>query len=157
MVSGGMRGCWGMCSCRRREACVVVGGMHGCWGACMVARGQAWLPGGMRGYLGGMNGCQVGVRGWGWHVWSPDGARCVGCDEIWSISGWYASYWIAFLFQFISYPMKVFTSRLNLYFAQNQLITTPYSNISTEHFHTDMRTLWFLRNLIYQGHGRTAG
>ena len=41
-------------------------------GACVVSRGgRAWLPG---------------------------GGACVGYDEIRSMSGWYASYWNAFLF-----------------------------------------------------------
>ena len=61
----------------------LLGGMHGCQAACMVARGVC--------------GCQGG------HVWLPGGkcgcgGACIGYDEIWSMSGQYASYWNAFLF-----------------------------------------------------------
>ena len=113
VVAGGMHGCgghawlWG--------ACMVVGGMHGCggvcgcggqvwlWGAGVVVEGHAWLQGG----LGGVHGCGgacviVGacmvVGEGGMH-----GCRgaCVGYDEIWSMSGRYASYWNAFLLSFL--------------------------------------------------------
>ena len=96
-LSGGVRG-WGACVVARGECMVgwhawLLGGVHGCWGAawlqgaCVVARGHAWLPGGM--------------HGWG-HAWLPGacmvvGVACVGYNEIWSMSGWYASYWNAFL------------------------------------------------------------
>ena len=69
VARGGMYGCSG-----------GAGGMHGCsWGGCVVALGGcAWLlPGGVRGFSGG---------------------ACVGYDEIRSVSGRYASYWNAFLF-----------------------------------------------------------
>ena len=66
------------------------GGMHGCsWGACMVALGgHAWL---LRGAcvvaLGGVHDCSRG------------GMRGIQRDtEIRSMSGRYASYWNAFLF-----------------------------------------------------------
>ena len=97
-------------------ACVVArGGMHGCWGGgacmvargvCVVARGCAWLPGG-----GGMCGCRgtCDCEGHAWlpgacmggHAWLPGGMHgcqgaCMGY-EIQSMSGWYASYWNAFL------------------------------------------------------------
>ena len=71
----------GMCGCS--------GGVHGCsGGACVVALGgHAWLLGG----VGGWGGCVVlpgggrgGVRGF--------------FHEIRSMSGRYASYWNAFLF-----------------------------------------------------------
>ena len=52
-------------------------------GACMVAGGHAWL-------LGGMCGC--------WGVCMVAGGACIGYGEIRSMSGWYASYWNAFLF-----------------------------------------------------------
>ena len=72
--------CWG--------ACVVAGCVCGCQGAClfargacMVARGHAWLQGACV-VVGG------GVHGWG---------ACIGYDKIQSMSGWYASYWNAFL------------------------------------------------------------
>ena len=52
--------------------CVVASvGMHAC--------GGAWLGG-----VQGCGGCVVG--------------GCIGYDEIWSMSGRYASYWNAFLF-----------------------------------------------------------
>ena len=73
---GSVRGCSG-------------GGMRGCsQGACMVAPGGCvWLPPGGCAwfFLGGMRGFSRGA--------------CVGYDEIWSMSGRYASYWNAFLFQ----------------------------------------------------------
>ena len=52
------------------------GGVHGDGGACMVATGCAWWQG----------ACVVA------------GGVCVGYDEIRSVSGRYASYWNAFLF-----------------------------------------------------------
>ena len=67
--------------------CLVVGDVHGCrghvWlqGAYMVVGGHAWLPG-EHAWLWGA--CVV-ARG------------CIGYDEIWSMNGWYASYWNAFL------------------------------------------------------------
>ena len=97
--------------CPQGEHVWLPGGMHGCQGACVVARGHAWLPGacmvarGMRGcggcvwLLGGV--CGYGsVYGWG-HVWlwgaCVVAGGCIGYDEIWSMSGRYASYWNAFL------------------------------------------------------------
>ena len=63
----------------------------------MVARvgyllGGAWLP-------GGMHGC---------------GGMCVGYDKIWSMSGWYASYWNAFL---LIHP---FTVKVKNYFLNGE-------------------------------------
>ena len=64
-----------MCGCRGCAwlwgACVVVGGVQGCRGACMV--------------VGGEGACVVG-------------GECVVAeyDEIWSMSGRYASCWNAF-------------------------------------------------------------
>ena len=99
LLRGGMRGCSG-------GACMVawgggvcmvapggMGGMRGCSG------GHAWLlwggvhAGGLRGCSGGVcmvapGGCVVALGG-GMHGFS---------DEIWSMSGRYASYWNAFLF-----------------------------------------------------------
>ena len=49
-----------------------LGGMHGFWGGCVVVHG-CW----------GVNGCR---------------GACIGYDEIRSMSGRYASYWNAFLF-----------------------------------------------------------
>ena len=91
---GGMRGC--------RGACMVAGG------ACVVAGGHAWLQGGHAWLPGGMCGCQgasvvargacmvagVCVHGCGGCV-VVEGA-CIGYDQIWSMSGCYASYWNAF-------------------------------------------------------------
>ena len=76
----------------------VHGGMHGCeegvhgregayvvaWGACVV--------------VGGMHGC-------GGHAWLQGGY--LGYDEIWSMSGQYASYWNAFLFK-VTYPLYIY-------------------------------------------------
>ena len=95
-----------MCGCQGVHGC--WGGMHGCQGrgACVAARGRVWLPGGMHGCQGvcvvARRACVVaGGGGWhawlqGGHVWLPGGA-CIGYDEIWSMSGRYASYWNAFL------------------------------------------------------------
>ena len=84
------------------------GGMHGCSGGW-----HAWLLwGGMHGFFwGGKRGIFWG-RGHAWfllggHEWFfPGGAcmffsggACVGYDEIRSMSGWYASYWNAFLYE----------------------------------------------------------
>ena len=107
VVGGGMvaGGCvWllgGMCGCR--AACVVAGG------ACMVAGGHAWLLGGHAWLLGvcmvavghvwllwGVHGCQGGMHGC-WGAFMVTRRACVGYDEIWSMSGQYASYWNAFL------------------------------------------------------------
>ena len=67
----------GMCGCSGGGHVLLLGGMCGCRGACVVAGGCACLLGG--------------------HVWLLWGA-CVGYDEIWSMSGWYTSYWNAFLY-----------------------------------------------------------
>ena len=82
---GGVCGCWG--------ACVAPGGMHGCRGACVV--------------VGGMAGC----RGCAWlqGVYVVAGGGCIGYDEIRSMSGWYASYWNAFLFLTIKFR-EIFNS-----------------------------------------------
>ena len=121
----GVHGCWGACvvagghvwlqgACMVARghawlwgACAVAGGVCGggcAWlpggvrllGACMVAEGCAWLLGGMRGcwrghawLLGGMCGC--------WGVCVVTRGACIGYDDIRSMSGWYASYWNAFL------------------------------------------------------------
>ena len=77
LLQGGVRGCssGGMCGCSR-------GGMHGC------SRGHAWL------LWGGMCGCsQGGMRG------CSRGGLHGFFDEIRSMSGRYASYWNAFLFE----------------------------------------------------------
>ena len=72
----GVHGCGG--SCVVVGACMVAGGMCG-WGACMVVGGHAWS--------GGMHGCR--------------GEACIGYDKIRSMSGRYASYWNAFLFNHV--------------------------------------------------------
>ena len=84
-------------------ACMVVGGVHGCRGACVVVGGMHGCRGGV--VVGGMHG--YGEHAWLWeggacvaaggHAWLLGGA-CIGHDEIWSMSGRYASYWNAFLF-----------------------------------------------------------
>ena len=86
---GGMHGCsWGgMCGCSR--------GVHGCPG------GHAWLLWGVHGYSGGMHGCSGGacmVAAGGACVVALGGMCGIRRDmEIRSMSGWYASYWNAFL------------------------------------------------------------
>ena len=63
--------------------------MHGCgghvwlWGGMHGCRGHALLPGACMDAEGGMHG---------------RGGACIGYDEIQSMSGRYASYWNAFLF-----------------------------------------------------------
>ena len=69
------------------------GGMCGCQGACVVAGGCVVCRGGMCG-CGGM---------WLQGVCMVAGGACVGYNEIWSMSGWYASYWNAFLFSMCNY------------------------------------------------------
>ena len=95
-LPGGMCGSGG---CAWLQGCAWLwGGMHGCHGGCMVrgacvvARGYAWLLGGMHG-SGGWGACVVGGV-----------AGCVGYDEIRSMSGRYASYWNAFLFNLYLMP-----------------------------------------------------
>ena len=58
----------------------------------VVGGGRVWLWGGVRGYWG--EACMVVVGG---GVHGCRGA-CVGYNEIRSMSGRYASYWNAFLF-----------------------------------------------------------
>ena len=118
---GGVRGClggvWllrgGVCVVAPWGACVVAQGrgwgVCGCsWGVvCMVAPGEhAWLLQGGHVWLlqgGGMCGCSGGgMRGClGGHAWLlPGGVHGIRRDtEIRSMSGRYASYWNAFLFQ----------------------------------------------------------
>ena len=74
------------------------GGVRGCSeGVCVVApRGHVWLLlGGVRGCSrGGVLGCSRGVA----CVVAPGGVDGIRRDtEIQSMSGWYASYWNAFL------------------------------------------------------------
>ena len=88
-----MHGCQGACVVARGVC--LLGGMHGCQGACMVV-------GGMHSCQGGMCGCQGG-HAWLWGVCMVVGGMkgvCMGYDEIWSMTGRYASYWNAFLFEF---------------------------------------------------------
>ena len=86
---GGMRGfIWGACMVLfGGRAWFYLGGMHGfIWGVCVVLfGGHAWF------YLGGMHGFIWG----GMHGFSS----FFGYNEIRSMSGQYASYWNAFLFQ----------------------------------------------------------
>ena len=91
LLQGGMHGC-----SRGGHAWLLQwGGMCGCsWGVHGCSRGHAWLlPGGVCGCSGGA--CVValgGVRGcFGGHGFF---------DEIRSMSGWYASYWNAFLLKY---------------------------------------------------------
>ena len=73
MVAGGH--VWQRGACMVKGACMTKGGMHGEGG--MHCKGGAWWRGGVCGKGG-----------------------CMGYNEIWSMSGWYASYWNAFLFLF---------------------------------------------------------
>ena len=103
------------------------GDVHGCsgghlWlllgGACMVALG------GMRGF------CQGG------HVWFFPGGACVGYDEIWSMSGRYASYWNAFLLQIkISYGSGMVNSKS---FVGKVLLRIKWKFELTVHFKHEM-------------------
>ena len=89
-----------------RGACVVFSGGHAWFfggayvvflGGCALFFGGAWLfQGGMHGFFGGacvvfLGGGVVlgGMRGF---------SECIGYNKIRSMSGWYASYWNAFLF-----------------------------------------------------------
>ena len=88
----GGRACWGVCEC--------LGGMHG-WGACMPGGGgvhgrEACMAGGMHATcLGGM--CGKGACMPRSAPLRPDTTRYGR-----SMSGRYASYWNAFLFDIIS-------------------------------------------------------
>ena len=80
VLFGGMRGFirGGMCGFIQGMCMVLFGGVHGfIWGACVV------LFGGMCGFSGG-------------HAWFF--FSFFGYNEIRSMSGRYASYWNAFLF-----------------------------------------------------------
>ena len=85
----------GVCMVAPGGACMVLfGGVRGfIWGVCMVLfGGHAWF------YLGGMHGfiweaCVVLFRG-GMHGFFS----FFRYNEIWSMSGRYASYWNAFLY-----------------------------------------------------------
>ena len=99
-----MRGCGG------GHARLWRGGMHGCGGgACMVVEGVRGCG------EGGMHGC--GGHAWLWGgacmiagracVVVGRGCVCVGHDEIWSMSGRYASYLNAFLFKMVFSLYKI--------------------------------------------------
>ena len=109
---GGMHGCsGGMCGCSGGHAWLLgghvwlLGGCMVAGGACVVALGgHAWLLGGACVVLKGA--CMVAQRGHVWllggHVWLLQGGACVVFfDEIRSMSGQYASYWNAFLYNHI--------------------------------------------------------
>ena len=87
--------------------CMVVGGMHGCGGhACVVVGGHAWWLGdicGCRGHVWLQVACVVA----GGHAWL--GGACMGYEKVRSMSGWYASYWKAFLLKhgLISNPLDL--------------------------------------------------
>ena len=83
----------------------VCHSVHRGEGACVVARGMCMVAPG----AGGVGGCACLLRGghaWfylGGHAWFYSGGACVvfsvffRYNEIRSMSGWYASYWNAFL------------------------------------------------------------
>ena len=91
---GGMHGC--------------QGGVHRCRGACVVMGEGEWVHG-CRG--GGVHGC----RGCAW-LWGGTcmvvgrGRACMGYDEIWSLSGRYASYWNVYLFWFHFFNLHSWTT-----------------------------------------------
>ena len=97
-------------------------------GACVVVGVCAWLQGPCM-VVGGVRGC----RG---HAWLWVGHACVGYDEIRSMSGWYTSYWNAFLFLFtIKFHNRQFLSKImqNSEFLSNdyflEIITSVYANL----------------------------
>ena len=122
VATGGVHGC-----SRGACVVAPEGGVHGCsQGACVVALGVAWLLPGVRGCSqGGVHGCsQGGMHGcsgegtmhgcsagcawllpggmhvccWGACMVAPGGVHGIRQDtEIRSMSGWYTSYWNAFL------------------------------------------------------------
>ena len=116
---GGMRGCSQGGACMVvPEGCVwlLPRGVHGFLGghawffggaACMVFWGgqhawffggwHAWFFGGVRGFFGGWGGWGACMVFWGACMVSRGGVHGF-FDEIWSMSGRYASYWNAFLF-----------------------------------------------------------
>ena len=89
---GGMRGIFRGCMVFSGGVCGFFGGVHGFSGVLFFlgGEGHAWLFwgvcmvfwGGMHSFLGG--------------ALYP--MECIGYNEIRSMSGWYASYWMAFLF-----------------------------------------------------------
>ena len=87
-----------------RGVCGFIWGVHGfIWGACVVLFGGcAWfyLGGHVWFYSGDMCGfIQGGMRGFIWGGGMPGFFTFFGYNEIRSMSGRYASYWNAFLFQ----------------------------------------------------------
>ena len=97
-----------VCHSVHRGACVVARGVCGCrggmcgGGACMVAGGWLWGAGMV---AGGRVWLQGGVHGCGGSAWLQGvcmlvgGGMCIGYDEIRSMSGQYASYFHAFLYE----------------------------------------------------------
>ena len=95
MHGGGVCGrghvwCWGVC---------MVGGMHG-GEACMEGEGQACMvgvcmAGGMHGGVGGMCGMHA-----------PQ--QILRDTVMWSMRGWYASYWNAFLLSYVFIVFSLF-------------------------------------------------
>ena len=84
-LPGGVRLLGGVCGCGG-GACMVAGGCVWLWEGCMVVGGVHGYGEGACVVVGGVHGCQ---------------GACIGYDEIRSMSGWYASYWNAFLSEFI--------------------------------------------------------
>ena len=106
----------GVCGCSGGTCVVALGGVCGCSGvggimvapggaACMVALGACMVA------LGGMCGCSGGhawLLRWGMHGIRRD-------TEIRSMSGRYASYWNAFLFNLKSFRNCASQIQLQLY------------------------------------------
>ena len=99
-VHGGVYASWGVCVLPEGHACF--------WGVCVLPRGCVlsggcvcfpghayFLGGGMPASCGGVQAsqgaCFLGMHGFFGYI---------GYNEIWSMSGRYASYWNAFLFLF---------------------------------------------------------
>ena len=81
------------------------------WGACMVVGGMHGGGGGMHGG-GGLHGSRGACMVTGGCVVA--GGGCVGCDEIRSMRGRYASYWNAFLcYDAVYWEERITTSTLD--------------------------------------------
>ena len=153
VAQGGVNGC-------SRGACVVApGGMHGCsWGGMRACSGGACVlaPGGVHGfiwggmqwfYLGGMHGFIQGVCMvlFGGHAWFF--SVFFGYNEIRSMSGRYASYWNAFLFEMpalkyhicIQDPKSRKILKLNFDLSLFKLVSYHQNSLSS--------TVWQLRKL----------
>ena len=84
----------GMCGFIGGHVWFYLGGMHGfIWGACMVLFGGACMV-----LFGGHAWFYLGGHAWFFWGGMHGFFSFFRYNEIWSMSGWYASYWNAFLF-----------------------------------------------------------